>query len=178
MKQREAISTCTSRFHAQVPRTRLHESVNKGSEHCSCVCQEMTIQHVVHIVAGTGEGRQCPHRNFTTLRSCTKKEHPTSLSLLRTHWGEHCTGLRTISVSTTRKTHCDSPPSGYEPRRATLSISCILLPLCSLSFFLTRNGRAPSGVTSKAPQHCCENNCHNIHYYDDTGKSVKRDTSS
>ena len=52
-------------------------------------------------------------------------------------------------------------------------------PLISFSFFFwTWNERAPSGVTSKAPQCCCENNCHNLHYYDEAGKSVKRDTRS
>ena len=44
-------------------------------------------------------------------------------------------------------------------------LSCLCL--LSLSFFWTRNERAPSGVTSEATQHCCENFCHNIPYYDE-----------
>ena len=48
----------------------------------------------------------------------------------------------------------------------------------SLSFFSTRNGGAPDGVTLKTTQHCCENNSHNLRYHEETGKSVKRDTSS
>ena len=34
----------------------------------------------------------------------------------------------------------------------------------SLSF--GRGMQGPSGVTSEAPQHCCEDNCHNTHYHD------------
>ena len=45
----------------------------------------------------------------------------------------------------------------------------------SLSFFWTRNERAPSGVTSEATQHCCENNCHNIHFHDHAEQTVKKD---
>ena len=45
--------------------------------------------------------------------------------------------------------------------------------LSLFSFFWTRNGRAPSGVTSEATQHCCENNCHNIHYHDQSEQTVK-----
>ena len=41
------------------------------------------------------------------------------------------------------------------------------------SFLWTRNGRAPSGVTSEATQRCCENNCHNIHYHDQAEQAVK-----
>ena len=57
------------------------------------------------------------------------------------------------------------------------SLSCFAssLFLSSFSFFWTRNGRAPSGVTSEAPQHCCENNCHNIHYHDQAKTTVKKD---
>ena len=49
------------------------------------------------------------------------------------------------------------------------------LPSLSISFFWTRNERAPSGVTSEATQHCCENNCHNIHYHDQAKQTVKKD---
>ena len=45
----------------------------------------------------------------------------------------------------------------------------------SVSFFWTRNERGPSGVTSEATQHCCENNCHNIHYHDQAEQTVKKD---
>ena len=49
----------------------------------------------------------------------------------------------------------------------------------SFSLFLSdAEWRAPDGVTSKTTQHCCENNCHNIRYHEETGKSVRRDTSS
>ena len=40
--------------------------------------------------------------------------------------------------------------------------------------FDTESG-APSGVTSEATQHCCENNCHNIHYHDQAKQTVKKD---
>ena len=53
-----------------------------------------------------------------------------------------------------------------------LSLSLSLSFSFSL-FFWTRNGRAPSGVTSEATQHCCENNCHNIHYHDQAAQTVK-----
>ena len=48
-------------------------------------------------------------------------------------------------------------------------------PCSSLSFFWTRNERAPGGVMSEATQHCCENNCHNIHYHDQAKQTVKKD---
>ena len=54
-------------------------------------------------------------------------------------------------------------------RLGTLSLS---LSLALFSFFWTRNERAPSGVTSEATQHCCENNCHNIHHCDETERSL------
>ena len=48
-------------------------------------------------------------------------------------------------------------------------LSLLLSLSCSLSFLfslLDAECRAPIGVTSEAPQHCCENNCHNIRYCD------------
>ena len=47
-----------------------------------------------------------------------------------------------------------------------------------LSFLLDAEWRAPDGVTSKATQRACENNCHNFHYQDETERRLwKRDTS-
>ena len=46
-----------------------------------------------------------------------------------------------------------------EPSVALLA----LLVVGVLSFFWTRNGRAPSGVTSEATQRYCENDCHKKH---------------
>ena len=66
------------------------------------------------------------------------------------------------------------PALGRRQKALSLSLSLeqslSLFPLSlsfSLSRFWTRNERAPSGVTSEATQHCCENNCHNIPYYDE-----------
>ena len=57
----------------------------------------------------------------------------------------------------------------------SLPFPCLSLPPLSLSFFRTRNERAPSGVTSEATQHCCENNCHNVHYHDQAEQTVTKD---
>ena len=48
----------------------------------------------------------------------------------------------------------------------TLSLSLTI----SLSFLVDAEWRAPNGVTSEATQHCCENNCHNIHYHENWAK--------
>ena len=56
----------------------------------------------------------------------------------------------------------------------SLALSRSLAPslALSLSLFWTLR-RDPRGVTSEATQHCCENNCHNIHYNDQAGQTVK-----
>ena len=51
----------------------------------------------------------------------------------------------------------------------------LCVSLC-LSFFWTRNEGASGGVTSKATQHSCEKNCHNIHYHDQAEQNCEGKT--
>ena len=105
----------------------------------------LSIVHGQHL----DERLTCPERSHS--RNCVFR-----LAKLANKWSMHASGWWPKRVCVCVSSLC----CGRTPILAFL--------LVQLSLFWTRNERAPDGVTSKAPQLCFENNCHNIHYYDET----------
>ena len=61
--------------------------------------------------------------------------------------------------------------SSLSSSRVFSLLSPLLSSLLSSSF--GRGMKGPGRVTSKAPQLCCENNCRNIHIYDETEQTTR-----